>query len=185
MFFSIFKSSNGFFLKAFSKKISIAFIIAIFFAGCGQTGFQTVPTKIENFEGNTVEGEVSSYNKEKGKATLIVISASWCSACNSELPAIKQIGKEYESNGLKILVVNEDDDIETAARYKKAKNIQWTMLHWNYDMMNKLGNPGVIPVHYLVDANDSIQRIDVGVLNQSKVKHELNRLLKPQDSGTK
>ena len=120
---------------------------------------------------------MSSYNKEKGKATLIVISASWCSACNSELPAIKQIGKEYESNGLKILVVNEDDDIETAARYKKAKNIQWTMLHWNYDMMNKLGNPGVLPVTYLVNDQYSIVQINSGIFDEDKMAKAIKKLL--------
>ena len=59
-----------------------------------------------------------------------------------------------------------------------------SMLHWNYEMMmNKLGNPGVIPVHYLVDAQDSVQRVDVGVFNESKMRHELDRLLKQPYSG--
>lgn len=161
------------------------FAMAFTWVGCGQTGFQTVPKKIEDFEGNTVEGDVSSYTKEKGTATLIVISASWCGACNSELPALKKLSADYAANGLKVLVINEDDDIETAAKFKQAKSIEWTMLHWNYDMMNKLGNPGVIPVHYLVDSSDSIQRVDVGVFDNSKMRHELDRLLKRQDSGTK
>ena len=167
------------------KNSAISLTAALLMIACGQTGFQTVPTKIENFEGNTVEGDVSSYAKEKGEATLIVVSASWCGACNSELPALKRIGEDYSAKGLKIIVVNEDDDIETAARYKAARKIQWSMLHWNYEMMNKLGNPGVIPVHYLVDKNDSIQRIDVGVFDNSKLRHELNRLLTPPGSGTK
>lgn len=167
------------------KNFAISLSAALLFSACGQTGFQTVPTKIENFEGNTVEGGVSSYMKEKGKATLIVISASWCGACNSELPALKKIDADYSPLGLKIIVINEDDDIETAARYKAAKKIQWPMLHWNYEMMNKLGNPGVIPVHYLADSQDSIQRIDVGVFDNSKLRHELNRLLTPPGSGTK
>lgn len=167
------------------KHFALSLTAAFLFSACGQTGFQTVPTKIENFEGNTVEGEVSSYMKEKGKATLIVISASWCGACNSELPALRKIDEDYSPLGLKIIIINEDDDIETAARYKAAKKIQWPMLHWNYEMMNKLGNPGVIPVHYLADSQDSIQRIDVGVFDNSKLRHELNRLLTPPDSGTK
>lgn len=167
------------------KMKSFLFVVAVALlcAGCGQVGFQTVPAKIADFVGNTVEGEVSSYAKEKGKATLIVVSASWCGACNSELPALKKLFADYKNAGLKVLIVNEDDDIETAARYKASRKIEWTMLHWNYEMMNKLGNPGVIPVHYLVDAQDSVQRVDVGVFNESKVRHELDRLLKQPYSG--
>lgn len=167
------------------KMKSFLFVVAVALlcAGCGQVGFQTVPAKIADFVGNTVEGEVSSYAKEKGKATLIVVSASWCGACNSELPALKKLFADYKDAGLNVLIVNEDDDIETAARYKASRKIEWTMLHWNYEMMNKLGNPGVIPVHYLVDAQDSVQRVDVGVFNESKVRHELDRLLKQPYSG--
>ncbi|MBO4713457.1 MAG: TlpA family protein disulfide reductase [Fibrobacter sp.] len=160
------------------KFLAIVLFVVLLFAGCGQVGFQTVPSKIEDFVGNTVEGDVSSYSKEKGAATLIVVSASWCGACNSELPALKKLAAEYEGLGLKVLVVNEDDDIETAAKYKRARDIEWTMLHWNYEMMNKLGNPGVIPVHYLVDSQDSVQRVDVGAIDASKMRHELDRLLK-------
>ena len=118
---------------------------------------------------------------------LIMMSGSFplsmwnvCSftTCNSELPALKKLVAEYEGLGLKVLVVNEDDDIETAAKYKRARDIEWTMLHWNYEMMNKLGNPGVIPVHYLVDSQDSVQRVDVGTFDASKMRHELDRLLK-------
>lgn len=164
------------------KCLAIVLFATLLLAGCGQVGFQTVPSKIEDFQGNTVEGDVSSYSKEKGAATLIVVSASWCGACNSELPALKKLAAEYEGLGLKVLVVNEDDDIETAARYKSSRGIEWTMLHWNYEMMNKLGNPGVIPVHYLVDAQDSVQRVDVGAIDASKMRHELDRLLKRPNS---
>lgn len=160
------------------KRVLFFMAVALLCVGCGQVGFQTVPTKIGDFTGNTVEGNVSSYSKEKGKATLIVVSASWCGACNSELPTLKELAAEYKEAGLKVLVVNEDDDIETAARYKSSRKIEWTMLHWNYEMMNKLGNPGVIPVHYLVDSQDSVQRVDVGAIDASKMRHELDRLLK-------
>lgn len=169
--------SAGTFMLNNIKNAVFCLFVAMSLVGCGQVGFQTVPTKIGDFMGNTVEGDVSSYSKEKGTATLIVVSASWCGACNSELPALKKLAADYKDAGLKVLVVNEDDDIETAARYKRSRSIEWTMLHWNYEMMNKLGNPGVIPVHYLVDAQDSVQRVDVGVFNDSKMRHELDRLL--------
>lgn len=174
--------SAGTFMLNKIKSAVFCLLVAMSLVGCGQVGFQTVPTKIGDFEGNTVEGDVSSYSKEKGKATLIVVSASWCGACNSELPALKKLAADYKDVGLKVLVVNEDDDIETAAKYKRSRGIEWTMLHWNYEMMNKLGNPGVIPVHYLVDAQDSVQRVDVGAIDASKMRHELDRLLKRPNS---
>jgi hypothetical protein len=40
-----------------------------------------------------------------------------------------------------------------------------------------LGNPGVIPVSFVVDKDDKIQHVDLGALNELKVRHELKRLL--------
>ena len=45
-------------------------------------------------------------------------------------------------------------------------------------MMNALGNPGVIPVTYLVNKQDSIVRINVGEFDENEMKRTIERLLK-------
>ena len=152
--------------------------IAICIVACGQEYFQTAPSKIINFKGKLVEGGISHYNDEKGTATLIVLTASWCPGCRAELPHLKQLYSEFRDRGFKILMVSEDDSPKIAAKYKKSADIPWTMFHWNYDMMNALGNPGVIPVSYLVNAQDSIVKIDVGEFDENEMRRLIERTLK-------
>ena len=133
--------------------------------------------KVVNFKADNVMGGKTDYASEKGNATLIVLTASWCPSCRAELPTLMQFHKEFGPKGLKILMIDEDDSKKVARKFKKSMGIPWTMMHWNYDALMALGNPGVIPVSFVVDKDDKIQHVDLGALNELKVRHELKRLL--------
>jgi len=149
-------------------------------AACGRDSFQAMPNRITDFKGILVgkKDSITSYSAHKGKATLIVLTASWCPACQAEVPALKELSMNYAGKGLKILLISEDDTPAVAARYKKKANLPWTMIHWNYDLMNALGNPGVIPVNYLVNSQDSIISINVGIFDDREMRDQLDKLLK-------
>ncbi len=140
--------------------------------------FQTISGKIDNFTALNIDGGKTSYQKEKGKATLIVLSASWCPACMSEIPMLKNLYREFEGTDFRILMVNEDENLKVAARFKKKYELPWTMIHWNYDLMNILGNPGVLPVSYLVDEQDSIVQIHTGIFDEKELTKSIRKILK-------
>ena len=145
---------------------------------CGQESFQTAPTRINDFKGKLLDGSISNYQAEKGQVTLIALTASWCPGCRAELPHLKKLDAEFSDRGFKIIMVNEDDSPKIAASYNKAAKIPWTTFHWNYDMMNKLGNPGVIPVTYLVNAQDSVVKIDVGEFDEGVMRKFIEKLIR-------
>ncbi|MBR2095618.1 MAG: TlpA family protein disulfide reductase [Fibrobacter sp.] len=156
----------------------IVFLGFIFYAYESQSRYaQNFPETVVNFQADNVMGGKTDYASEKGTATLIVLTASWCPACRAEIPTLNSFNDEFGPKGLKILMIDEDDSKKVARKFKKSLGIPWTMLHWNYNAINALGNPGVIPVSYLVDKDDKIQHIDVGAINELRVRHELKRLL--------
>lgn len=136
------------------------------------------PQKIANFTALDINGQKTDFESVKGKATLLVLTASWCPACKAEIPFLKKIHDELSPLGLKIVMISEDDNIKIAKKYKKQANIPWDMLHWNYDLMNQLGNPRYIPVSFVIDESGDVQRVDVGPMDESKVYHELKSILK-------
>ena len=158
-------------------------VLAAFVASCGQERFQSVPSKVTDFRAKLIEGGISSYQAVKGKATFIVLTASWCPGCRAEIPYLKKLHSEFADKGFKILMVSEDDSPQIAANYNKAAGITWTTFHWNYDLMNALGNPGVIPVTYLVNEQDSIVKINVGGFDEKEIRTLLKRLLTQSRSG--
>ena len=162
----------------FSVVCTLLLAIAFFFSACGQEYFQAAPTKIQDFKGKLLDGSLSTYQAEKGTVTLIALTASWCPGCRAELPHLKKLDEEFADRGFKILMVNEDDSPKIGAKYNKAAGIKWTTFHWNYDMMNALGNPGVIPVTYLVNAQDSIVKINVGDFDENQMRKLIEKALK-------
>lgn len=164
-------------LKSFFR-ISLALAVASLLWSCGQLASFSVPQKIENFSGSLVDGTSVHYAELKGDATLIVLTASWCPACRVELPILQNISADFYNRGLRIIVISEDDTPEIAANFKKQAEIPWPTIHWNYELMNLLGNPSVIPVSYLVDKQDSIRNVTEGVIDEQKIRSLLNGLLK-------
>ena len=142
-----------------------------------EQAFREMPTEVVNFAALKADGSKTDYESEKGKATLIVLSASWCPGCLMEIPLLKDLHQKYSDKGLKILMINEDDNLKTMARFIKAKEMPWTVVHWNYDAMNALGNPGVIPVSYLVDADNKIKKVFVGDVSENDMDKRIRQLL--------
>lgn len=142
------------------------------------TAVQPASGKISGFTAINIDGGKTTYQAQKGKATFIVLSASWCPACMAEIPMLKKLHQEFDGQGLKILMVNEDDNVKTAAKFKKKYNLPWTMVHWNYNLMNQLGNPNVIPVSYLVNEQDSIVQVHTGIFDENDLKKTISKLLK-------
>ena len=142
-----------------------------------ERAFREMPKTVVNFEALKADGSRTDYASEKGKVTLIVLSASWCPGCLMEIPVLQKIYREYGPKGLKILMIDEDDNLKAMARFQKAKEMPWTIVHWNYDAMNALGNPGVIPVSYLVDGSDNIDKIFVGDADEVELRRRIEKLV--------
>ena len=140
--------------------------------------FQQMPDSIEDFEAIDVEGGKTTFRAEKGKATLVVLSANWCPACIAELPTLKKLHEEFSRDGFRVLMVSEDDNVKIASRFKKKYTMPWTVVHWNYDLMNKLGNPRVIPVSYLLDEEGDIDYIEAGIIEEARMRRAISALVK-------
>ena len=75
-------------------------------------------------------------------------------------------------------MVNEDDNVKIASRFKKKYSMPWKMVHWNYDLMNMLGNPKVIPVSYLIDDSGKIDYVEAGIIEEQRMRHAIKALVR-------
>ena len=139
--------------------------------------FHEIPSRIANFSALEIDGGKTTFNDQRGKATLVVLSASWCPACIAELNTLKNLHKEFSGKGFRILMVSEDDNVKIASRFKKNYEMPWAMVHWNYDVMNTLGNPRVIPVSYLIDSDGKFDYIEAGIIDENRMRRAISALV--------
>lgn len=168
--------------KSFKFPIAICAVIIIsaliYISKTRIEPYERIPDTITNFAAlNVTDGNRTSFEKEKGTATLIVLSASWCPACIAEIPVLKKLYTEYFSQKFKIIMISEDDNIKIAAKFKKSQQLPWTVLLWNYELMNQLGNPRVIPVSYLIDTEGNIVYVEAGIIDEEKMRSKIERII--------
>lgn len=87
----------------------------------------------------------------KGKVVLIDFWASWCIPCRASFPFYQSLHDKYASDGLVIIAVNGEDDLNAAQQFLSAYNPTFLVVR---DEGNGLANSFQLPkmpTSYLVD----------------------------------
>lgn len=96
----------------------------------------------------------------QGKPYLLVFTATWCAPCQQQLPKLRKISDKYSKNGLQIIYVNLDDDLQ-----KWRKHLQTVPSEWIHISDRQKGLEGkiqklfyvkAIPTYFLIDAAGKI-----------------------------
>ncbi|HMP30265.1 MAG TPA: TlpA disulfide reductase family protein [Saprospiraceae bacterium] len=121
----------------------------------------TSGTHSTGFEYESFEGKKVSLSDFKGKLVYIDIWATWCGPCIKQMPALKEIIKEYEGKNIAFVVISVDDK-KDYAKWKKmvpVYNVGGTHLisdnALNSEFMKSYG-VGLIPRSILIDTEGNI-----------------------------
>lgn len=73
----------------------------------------------ENFE--NIDGSKTSLVDLKGKNVYIDVWATWCAPCKAEIPALKELEKDYHGKDIAFVSMSIDDDRTHGGSWEKAK----------------------------------------------------------------
>lgn len=112
-------------------------------------------------QGTTLDGKAWKLGDEKGTPVLLVFWATWCAPCKAEIPTLKNLWKKYGDSGkLRIVGLNLDRDIKTAANFAAAQEMAWPQCHVGVFSED---NPATtaygvsyIPSNWLIDASGNV-----------------------------
>jgi len=79
---------------------------------------------LSGLKGNMVS--LGGFSGEKG--VLLDFTTTWCPACVTIIPAVKNIYRNYDNNGLKVLAVYINEPKERVEAFVKKHNIPYTVL---------------------------------------------------------
>jgi thiol-disulfide isomerase/thioredoxin len=139
-------------------------------------------TKSIGFEYESYDGTKVSLSDFKGKIVYIDIWATWCGPCIKQMPALKELIKEYEGKNIAFVVISVDDK-KDYAKWKKmvpVYNVGGTHLisdnALDSDFMKAYG-VSLIPRSILVDTDGNIINNIAPKPSDSNLKSILNQLL--------
>jgi thiol-disulfide isomerase/thioredoxin len=175
--------------------LGILFCAGFLLASCERP--KSVP--IENVHVTPVTGaDIQRAVHDSGaKAVLVNVWATWCAPCREEFPGVVRVARQYQGQGLKVLLVSADDDSDMAPvkkflaaegvdfpAYIKAEKDQAFI-----DALNKQSTldkqwDGALPATFIYDATGKLHDFWEGEATFSVFQQKVVEVLGKQAKST-
>lgn len=140
-----------------------------------------------NYE--NVDGTTTSLDDLKGKYIYVDVWATWCGPCKAEIPALKNLEKEYHDRNIQFVSMSIDDDRTHSGSWDKAREDWKAMIRekelsgiqlfapegWKSDFVTAYKIQG-IPRFILIDPHGNIVTPDAPRPSSAKLKELFDSL---------
>lgn len=119
------------------------------------------------------DGRLVRLSDLRGKVVWVNFWASWCVPCKEELPNIQKVYDEKRAEGLEVLAVNWQEDLETASEFFESTGLHLPML------LDKTGSVYTqyrlqgLPDSFFIDREGNITALQFGFLSEAKMRERL------------
>lgn len=133
------------------------------------------------FDYENITGGKTSLESLKGKFVYIDVWATWCGPCIAEIPALKEVEKEYHGKNIEFVSISIDEkkDFEKWKKMVADKELKGIQLFadnaWESDFVKKYAIDG-IPRFILIDTEGKIVSADAPRPSDAKLKELLTEV---------
>ncbi|HVC23452.1 MAG TPA: redoxin domain-containing protein [Candidatus Dormibacteraeota bacterium] len=136
-------------------------------------GAATVGKPAPDFSLTSSAGGSVALSQEAGQPVLIDFWATWCTNCQADMKLVAQTAQKYRAQGLRVLLVDFEEDRATALKFLKKLGIGLpTLLDRNGQVAQDYGVPG-LPVAVFTNRAGTVTAIQVGQLDQAEVDQDV------------
>ena len=107
-------------------------------------------------KGTTLDGEAFDLSALKGKVVVVNLWATWCDPCRAEMPLFDAFYRKYQSRGLVLLGLDENDPKDVAEVRKVMTGFSYPALMAEVAPENGF-RARVLPMTYVIDASGVVR----------------------------
>lgn len=124
-----------------------------------------------DFALQTPDGQTVHLSDFKGQPVLLNFWATWCGPCAIEMPALEQVYRKYQDQGLVVLGINQGEAGERVTQYLRNNNLSFpSVLDTETSIARQYRVTGY-PTTWLVDADGTLRQVRRGAfLDVSQVE---------------
>jgi peroxiredoxin len=98
----------------------------------------------------------------RGKVVFLNIWATWCPPCREEIPSMVKLYQMFRGQGLEIVAVSEDRDLQALRKFVKANGVTFPVIPDESKLVYGLYRATGVPETHLIDKNGVIQGSQLG-----------------------
>lgn len=112
-----------------------------------------------------LDGKAAKLSDFRGQVVMLNFWATWCTACQGEMPSMEAIYRRYKDKGFVILAIDVKDNQDKVKKFMKEKNLSFlVLLDWNEAICEKY-DILYFPTTFIIDQNGIIRAVVVGERN--------------------
>jgi len=155
---------------------ALAFAAALLVAGAAQAQLrpgQPVPP----FDTQLLDGKTLPAAALKGKVVLVVFWATWCPACQRELPQLQKLYESHRARGLEIVALSVDADRFTVEEFWKDHEYTFPVALRGPAQAQAFGPIKGTPTLFLFDRRGILRMAHLGGIGGDALRVRLQPLL--------
>lgn len=132
------------------------------------------------FSQKSVDGDKTvTFHGLAGKVAIVDFWATWCEPCKKSFPKLEELRGKYESKGLKIVGISEDDDKGGIPSFASGLGAKFTLV-WDGDKsIASKWQPKSMPSTFIVDRTGMVRFVHLGYHDheEEEIEKEVKSLL--------
>jgi thiol-disulfide isomerase/thioredoxin len=177
-------------MKTVSLLLILCALVVTNFSGCTRSGVQSsvaAPADEPVATFKDLQGHNVSLATWKGKVLFVDFWATWCEACQVEMPSLIGLQKQYGDQGFTIIGVAMDEEGKSVVEpfvqkthYKTdagSVTMNFPVVIGNDDIATEFGGLIGMPSSFLISRDGKIVKKFVGVASQDALEKGIRSLL--------
>jgi thiol-disulfide isomerase/thioredoxin len=149
------------------------FVLLCLLASCSE-----FPRPADDFHVKLTDGQWLWLSKLKGKVVVLNFWATWCPACQQQIPRFLEVYKKYSSQGLEILGLSiEQGEESEVISFIRSHKMSYPVAIADSALVSDYGPIDYIPTTFIVNKDGDIVDKHVGGLSSTQLESIIKPLL--------